>query len=108
MPLTRINEDMLVAAEGPRHYIDIDYYGSYPYKELPHNWNEAVAKFCEDTLKANGIVPWHIQIMLTRLTKAFKEKNYPAIMKNSAEIGHYIADAHVPLHASTNHNGQLS
>jgi len=26
----------------------------------------------------------------------------------SAEIGHYIADAHVPLHASINHNGQLS
>jgi hypothetical protein len=98
----------LVAAEGPRHYIDIDYYGSYPYKELPHNWNDAAAKFSEDTLRANGIVPWHIQIMLTRLTKAFKEKNYASIMKNSAEIGHYIADAHVPLHASTNHNGQLS
>ena len=29
-------------------------------------------------------------------------------MKNSAEIGHYIADAHVPLHASSNHNGQLT
>ena len=29
-------------------------------------------------------------------------------MKYSAEIGHYIADAHVPLHASSNHNGQLT
>ena len=29
-------------------------------------------------------------------------------MKNSAELGHYIADAHVPLHASSNHNGQLT
>jgi hypothetical protein len=26
----------------------------------------------------------------------------------SAAIGHYIADAHVPLHASSNHNGQLT
>jgi len=26
----------------------------------------------------------------------------------SAGIGHYIADAHVPLHASSNHNGQLT
>jgi hypothetical protein len=97
-----------VAAEGPRHYIDIDHYGKYPYKELPHNWNEAVAKYGLDTLEANGIVPWHVQIMLTRLTKAFREKNYPSIMKNSAELGHYIADAHVPLHASSNHNGQLT
>jgi hypothetical protein len=97
-----------VTAEGPRHYIDIDHYGPYPYSELPHNWKDAVAKFSEDSLIANGIVPWHVQIMLTRLTNAFKEKNFSLIMKNSAEIGHYIADAHVPLHASSNHNGQLT
>ena len=29
-------------------------------------------------------------------------------MKYSAEIGHYIADAHVPLHANSNHNGQFT
>ena len=97
-----------VAAEGPRHYIDIDYYGKYPYTELPPNWKDAVEKFGEDTLMANGIVPWHVQVMLNRLTDAFREKNFSSIMKNSAEIGHYIADAHVPLHASSNHNGQLT
>ena len=97
-----------VAAEGARHYIDIDHYGNYPYAELPHIWKDAVTKFGEDSLMAYGIVPWHIQIMLSRLTKAFREKDYPSIMKNSAEIGHYIADSHVPLHASSNHNGQLS
>lgn len=97
-----------VAAEGPRHYIDIDYYGKYPYSDLPHNRKDAITKFSEDTLQANGIVPWHIQTMLASLTNAFKEKSFSAIMKNSAEIGHYIADAHVPLHASSNHNGQLT
>ena len=97
-----------VKDEAPRHYIDIDYYGAYPYNALPHKWTDAVAKFSKDTLEANGIVPWHVQIMLNRLTAAFKEKNFSKIMKNSAEIGHYIADAHVPLHASSNHNGQLT
>ena len=97
-----------VKDEAPRHYIDIDYYGVYPYSALPHKWTDAVAKFSKDTLEANGIVPWHVQIMLNRLTAAFKEKNFSKIMKNSAEIGHYIADAHVPLHASSNHNGQLT
>jgi len=29
-------------------------------------------------------------------------------MKNSAEIGHYIGDSHVPLHANSNHNGQYT
>ncbi len=46
--------------------------------------------------------------MLGRLTKAFKEKNFSSILKNSAEIGHYIADAHVPLHTSENYDGQLT
>ena len=94
--------------EGPRHFIDIDKYGNYPYSELPRKWNDAVTKFGEDSLKQHGIVPWHVQVMLQRLTNAFKEKNFSHIMKNSAEIGHYIADAHVPLHASSNHNGQFT
>jgi hypothetical protein len=46
--------------------------------------------------------------MQYRLTEAFKEKNEAKILKLSAEIGHYMADAHVPLHASSNHNGQLT
>lgn len=97
-----------VKDEGPRHYIDIDRYGTYPYPELPRKWADAVAKFGEDSVRENGIVPWHVQTMLYRLTEAFKEKDFSRIMKNSAEIGHYIADAHVPLHASSNHNGQYS
>jgi len=44
--------------------------------------------------------------MKYRLTKAFKEKDLKSILKNSADIGHYIADAHVPLHATSNYNGQ--
>lgn len=95
-----------VAAEGARHYIDMDNYGEYPYSHLPRKWKDAVAKFGEDSLNANGIVPWHVQTMLNRLTNAFKDKNFSSIMKNSTELGHYIADAHVPLHASSNHNGQ--
>lgn len=97
-----------VPEEGPRHYIDIDHYGAYPYPDLPRKWKEAAAKFGEDSLKAYGIVPWHLQNMLYRLTDAFKEKNFSKIMKNSTEIGHYIADSHVPLHANSNHNGQYS
>ena len=97
-----------VKEEGPRHYIDIDYYGTYPYNELPRIWDSAVAKYTIDTLLQNGIVPWWLQTMQYRLTQAFKERNAAKILKLSAEIGHYIADAHVPLHASSNHNGQLT
>ena len=97
-----------VKEEGPRHYLDIDKYGTYPYPELPRKWDEAVAKFGVDSLMQHGIVPWHVQVMLLRLTDAFRDKNFSRILKNSAEIGHYISDAHVPLHASSNHNGQFT
>ena len=62
-----------IAEEGPRHYIDIDHYGNYPYNDLPRKWNDAVAKFSEDTLMQYGIVPWWVQTMLYKLTDAFKE-----------------------------------
>ena len=97
-----------VADEGPRHYIDIDHYGEYPYTSLPRKWQDALTKFGVDSLKMYGIVPWHIQTMLFRLTDAFKEKNFSRILKTSAEIGHYVADSHVPLHANSNHNGQYT
>ena len=97
-----------VPEEGPRHYIDIDRYGNYPYPDLPRKWEDAVAKYSEDTLNTYGIVPWWLQTMLYRLTNAFKEKNQVKILRYAAELGHYIADAHVPLHANSNHNGQFS
>ena len=90
------------------HYIDIDRYGKYPFDALPRKWNDALEKFSGDTLQAHGIVPWWVQTMLYRLTDAFKEKDQAKILKLSAEIGHYIADAHVPLHANSNHNGQYT
>ena len=96
------------SSEGPRHYIDIDLYGSYPYNELPKKYDSAIQKFSEDTVLEKGIVPWWIQTMQSRLTTAFKERNAAKIIRLSAEIGHYIADSHVPLHTNSNHDGQLT
>ncbi len=98
-----------VPEEAPRHYVDLDHYEMYaPVDTVPRYWKDAVAKYTEDTLNAYGIVPWHINTMKYRLTEAFKEKDVEKILKYSAEIGHYIADAHVPLHATENYNGQLT
>lgn len=98
----------MIASEGAKHFLDIDHYGSFPYPALPRNYQAALRKFSADTLLAYGIVPWWIEIMMGRLTKAFREKDKQAILKNAAELGHYLADAHVPLHICSNHNGQLT
>lgn len=100
-----------VEGEAARHYIDIDHYahnGADPFAIVPRKWKSAIDKFTEDTLQAYGIVPWHIEVMTYRLTQAFKEENVEKILRLSAEIGHYIGDAHVPLHTTENYNGQLT
>lgn len=97
-----------VKEEGPRHFIDLDRYGIYPFDSLPRQWEKAVEKYSTDTLQKHGIVPWWLDVMMGRLTKAFREKDPSRILQAAAEIGHYLADAHVPLHACSNHNGQYS
>lgn len=97
-----------IPEEGARHYIDLDRYGQYPFDSLPRDWKKAVEKFTEDTLQKHGIVPWWLEIMMHRLTKSFRERNVPRILQNAAEIGHYVSDAHVPLHTCSNHNGQFT
>lgn len=94
--------------EAERHYIDIDSYGKSPFDSIPKRWQDAVDKFPEDTLKAHGILPWQINFSYYQLVNAFKEKNAKRILRISADLGHYIADAHSPLHTTKNYNGQLT
>lgn len=100
-----------VKGEAPRHYIDIDHYakdGENPFDVVPRKWKDAVEKFSEDTLQEYGIIPWHIDYMVYQLTKAFQDGDVGRIVRLSADLGHYIGDAHVPLHTTKNYNGQLT
>jgi len=97
-----------VAEEGPRHYLDADHYGDSAVLFLPHDWDSAVNVFGVDTLQAYGVLPWHIYRMYLRLTDAFMVRDPALILRLSAELGHYVSDAHVPLHTTENYNGQLT
>ncbi len=94
--------------EAPRHYLDADHYGKEPFKLIPRRWNDATAKLTEDTLYAYGIVPWQIQRSYYKLVDAFKNRDSILILKYSSDLGHYVGDAHVPLHTSENYNGQMT
>jgi len=97
------------SAEGPRHFIDIDdYREDRVIDSIPIHWSQAKEKLQEKQLLKNGIVPWQINLTYQKLVKAFQAKDYKRIIKHSAELGHYIADAHVPLHTTKNYNGQLT
>jgi hypothetical protein len=96
-----------VKGEAPRHFIDLDDYSDSVQAILPKlNWNQAIEKFSEDTLMAHGIVPWQIQRMTYQLTQAFVKKSNRDILRIATDLGHYIADSNVPLHTTSNYNGQ--
>jgi S1/P1 Nuclease len=91
-------------AEAPRHYFDMENFGNLD--SLPKTLDEAKKKYDEKFLQNNGILPWYIQDMMAKLTIAFKEKRKTEILFIAADLGHYIADAHMPLHTTDNHDGQ--
>lgn len=93
-------------AESVRHFIDADEYGLHPFDTIPVHWTAAVEKFTERRLLMSGILPWQINRSYYALVKAFGEKNIQRILRHSSDIGHYLADAHVPLHTTSNYNGQ--
>jgi hypothetical protein len=64
--------------------------------------------FAKDKLTTTGILPYHLVALQRQLTDAFIAKDKNRILKIAAELGHYIADAHVPLHTISNYDGQLT
>lgn len=91
--------------EGPRHFIDIEDF-KLPISELPKTGKEAYAKYDTAFLNRTGILAWYIQDMTAKLTEAFRKKNKSEILFLSGELAHYVGDAHMPLHTSSNYNGQ--
>lgn len=55
-----------------------------------------------------GVLPYFLEHHYDNLVRAFSNKGLSAILKLSADMGHYLGDAHVPLHTTENYNGQLS
>ncbi|WP_281613538.1 zinc dependent phospholipase C family protein [Flammeovirga sp. SubArs3] len=97
----------LLDEEGAKHYIDVELYDSM-FKQSPIYFDDALIKYSNDTLLKRGTSPWNIFMYKQMLTKAFQEKDPYKVIKYAAEVGHYYADLHVPLHTTENYNGQLS
>lgn len=94
--------------EGIRHYMDADYYSSYPFDDIPHDYEQALQKYSADSLQAWGIAPWHIGQLTDSLTGLYKQNRWEESIIIMAAIGHYVADIHMPLHTVANYNGQYT
>jgi len=102
------NRRYVVEGEAPRHYIDMEYYDDSTTPVSTLSWQQAAALYPEEMRTEHGILPWHIDRVKHQLTEAFRQRDGKRILRLSADLGHYIADAHVPLHTSENYDGQLT
>lgn len=61
-----------------------------------------------DRFSSFGIAPYNLVQAHNRLAKAFEDHDLQKILFLSADIGHYMADVHVPLHTTENYNGGMT
>jgi hypothetical protein len=97
-----------VKGEAEKHYLDADAYGDSAIYYLPRYWSDAVEQYGEEHLRAHGIAPWSTYQTFIQLVRAMEAKDTKAILRLTADLGHYIGDIHVPLHTTMNYNGQLT
>jgi hypothetical protein len=102
--------------DGPNHYLDFGRpeLGTYPFAGLPRDYGAAVEKFGTAALNRIGTLPWRQAEQFGNLRRAFEgfPRNYAFASSDTvlfAAVGsHYLQDAHMPLHASNNNDGQLT
>jgi predicted AlkP superfamily phosphohydrolase/phosphomutase len=94
-------------SDDPDHFLDFDAFGAYPFPEVGEDEAEHLRRFGAEA-RAKGRVPWRIAEDHRDLVAAFRAGDLARVLRRSASIGHLIADAHVPLHATLNHDGQLT
>ena len=96
-------------AEAGRHFLDGEHFGfGSDLKKLPRNFGDLLKIRKYEDLRTDGIVPWVVGNRYKLLVSALKEKRWPDAMVQSAFLSHYVADSHVPFHATENYDGLLS
>jgi hypothetical protein len=99
--------------EDPRHFVDMDSYGPFPFADLPHDYQAAIAARGADFVRKNGVLPWRTQEVYDKLRDNFRQVATGAYAREnvklfSSVIAHYVGDAYQPFHATANYDGQLT
>lgn len=97
--------------EPPRHFLDMDAYGPYPFPNFPKDRDEAIKRYGLEFVEKNGQVIWRGTEIYQKLVEAFRLQapySRDNIKFFSSVLTHYVSDAHVPFHAVLNYDGQLT
>jgi hypothetical protein len=91
---------------GPQDSLFSEILVGIPKMSTAHSWTFGECEVV-DTMASHGLLPITISRWYYKLVEAFGDKDKD-VLKVAADLGHYLGDAHVPLHTTVNYNGQLS
>jgi len=95
--------------EGPKHYIDIDNYSEFiATGRIPQTFDSAIAIHGNAFVIDNGILPWATKASFDSLRNCMQRHDFAKAKIFAADLGHYVADGHMPLHITRNYNGQYT
>lgn len=95
--------------EGPRHYIDIDNYDEFFTEgRIPQTLDSAIMLHGNYFVYSQGVLPWATLKTYDSLVACFLREDWDQAVLFASDLGHYVADGHMPLHITRNYNGQYS
>ncbi len=89
-------------AEAQRHFIDIDIYPDF--QNLPHTLDSVFMIAERQFVRDAGTLPWATKMVLDSLTAQLARGDLSKAKLTMSDLGHYVGDAHQPLHCTLNYN----
>lgn len=96
------------AAEPPRHFLDIDAWDAHPFDDVPRSLDGMFRRHGREATLRFGIVPWAIDECYRMTVLSLRRGDWGSAAAWAADLGHYVADSHQPLHCTINYDGQRS
>lgn len=97
-----------VETEIPKHFFEIERYPEYSEGILPRSFVALEEIYGESAVHAAGYLPYAIMATYDTLVSLMRQKDWSMVFKFTADLGHYVADAHEPFHLTANYDGQLT
>jgi hypothetical protein len=96
------------AAERGRHYLNLERLARAPFTGIPADRRAARARYGAKRLRRAGDLPWAVADAHARLVEALRAGGVRETLRRAGHLAHYASDASTPLHATSNHDGQLT
>ncbi len=95
--------------EYPKHFIDIDNYPEFLTNgKINEDDSQLILEHSLNFVLENGILPWATLASYDSLTACFERRDWAKAKIFAADLGHYVADAHMPMHITKNYDGVLT